>query len=650
MRRSITEEGIVRKDLDAGMAADVTERSDRNASSESDRVYATRRSALGVTAAATAGFLANRALSPEAAQAEGVSSVNGKTGAVVLNAANVEAFANLSVQVVATANVEVKGIPAKSLTDESTLTEGQLILLTKQTVASENGVWIVKGGATKWTRPGGFATSSEQYGVIVPVVGGAVHAGSVWVLKNATKVIVGTTAQQWEEQAALTSAPFIFGINGNYIDYSTWVPENVLGDRGGNINEGETSNGLDIEYNASASERERLVTYVGERLAKGMVPDVIVDCVSLGSVTASTYATNFLTIIKGILVAHPTTTVVFEIINEPYFKTTESVGIKRYAEICTATYEAVEKALSKKELGELTSMPTLLVAAWGRYAYYESGKEHYSNPELGRGWLRDLLKEWPAGKKKINGFYSHPYGNAVGGPLGVVSKGQETGFRAVASEHQVALEEGCTGAGNFWITEYGWNRTHLPGSTEAIREAEQAEKMQEALELAWQFYAEGWLKASMVYQNNGYGEEAGLGLYGTPSQSVLTGFATARRAPLLDIALPSWPPPGVFNGPSFPSISTAFGSEHVANQTRLVTVTVTVELNPGAVAGENAIAEVMIKNPESGEGAIALGKEKQPAKAETAVERMLTFDVPPGWKWQIKGERGKINEVIYQER
>jgi hypothetical protein len=44
----------------------------------------TRRAALGMTAAMTAGLLAEKALSPDSAHAEGVSSVNGKTGAVTL--------------------------------------------------------------------------------------------------------------------------------------------------------------------------------------------------------------------------------------------------------------------------------------------------------------------------------------------------------------------------------------------------------------------------------------------------------------------------------------------------------------------------------------------------------------------------------------
>ncbi len=44
--------------------------------------FTTRRAALGMTAAMTAGLLAEKALSPDSAHAEGVTSVDGKTGAV----------------------------------------------------------------------------------------------------------------------------------------------------------------------------------------------------------------------------------------------------------------------------------------------------------------------------------------------------------------------------------------------------------------------------------------------------------------------------------------------------------------------------------------------------------------------------------------
>lgn len=52
--------------------------------SATESPFATRRAALGITAAMTAGMLAERALSPDSARAEGVTSVNGKTGVVKL--------------------------------------------------------------------------------------------------------------------------------------------------------------------------------------------------------------------------------------------------------------------------------------------------------------------------------------------------------------------------------------------------------------------------------------------------------------------------------------------------------------------------------------------------------------------------------------
>jgi hypothetical protein len=145
-----------------------------------DSLLSTRRRALGITAAATAGLLVDRALAPESALA-----------------AEAESFPNLSAQAVATANISsLSGIPSKSLTDEVELEAGQIVLLVGQSTGSQNGVWAVAAGA--WTRPTGFTHGSEQRGVISPILAGATHAGSVWLLKNKAKVVVDTTAQEWE--------------------------------------------------------------------------------------------------------------------------------------------------------------------------------------------------------------------------------------------------------------------------------------------------------------------------------------------------------------------------------------------------------------------------------------------------------------------
>jgi hypothetical protein len=610
----------------------------------------TRRAALGITAAVAAGILADRGLSPDVAHAEGVTSVNGKTGAVVLTAANVEAVPSVAVQAVATSNVETKGLPSKSLTDEVTLAEGQLVLLTGQTTASQNGVWVVKGGITKWTRPAAFATASEQYGTMVPVLGGAKHGASIWLLKNTAKVIVDTTAQEWEEDSisakaleaalpgvvATTSKPLIFGVNGAFADFATWTAAGVLGDRGGNIGEG--ANGLAIEYNASAAEVKKLVEFVGERLEKGLLyPIVLINTggkenkISLAEIVPATYAEKFVSIVASVMKEHPGATV-FEIINEPWEKGEHKNNASRYGEICKVTYEKVEEAVSKKEL---PSMPTLLVAAFGRYM---NAAGEFREPEAGSGWIVDLYSGWSEGKKKINGWSCHPYGWSYG-----TYNGESNGLWSAAAQHAMIVGQGGSGANNIWITECGYDRAKKTEGGEELTEAEQASKVQHLLEVAWEWYAEGWLKAVLIYNN----ESSGWGIFGTTAQTTLTSFASARRAPLLDIGTTGSPAVGIAIGPLLEGFTapTTFGVEEVANATRPVWVYATVELE----ASKEGVAEAVVKNPGSEtEGTLTLGKVKQPAALAAATEHMFTFLVPAGWKWQIKGKNGKITHVSYQ--
>ncbi|HEY3759749.1 MAG TPA: hypothetical protein VGL37_08300 [Solirubrobacteraceae bacterium] len=612
--------------------------------------FTTRRAALGLTAAATAGILAERTLSPETARAEGVTSVNGQMGVVVLTAANVEGVPSVAVQALATSNVETKGLPAKSLTDEVTLAEGQLVLLTGQTTASQNGVWVVMGGSTKWTRPAAFATNSEQYGVMVPVLHGAKHGGSIWLMKNSTKIKIDTGATEWEEDSisakaieaslpgvvSTTAKPLVFGVNGAYGDYATWTAAGVLGDRGGNIGEG--ANGLAIEYNASAAEVKKLVEYVGERLEKGLTSPVVLintggkeNKISLGEIVPATYAEKFVSIVSSVMKEHPGATV-FEIINEPWEKGERKNNASRYGEICKATYEKVEEAVSKKEL---PSMPTLLVAAFGRYV---NAAGEFREPEEGHGWIIDLYSGWSEGKKKINGWSCHPYGWSYG-----VYNGQSNGLQSAAAQHATIVAQGGSGANNVWITECGYDRAKKTEGGEELTEAEQAAKIQHLLETAWEWYAEGWLKAVMIYNN----ESAGWGIFGTSAQATLTTFASARRAPLLDIGTTGSPAVGIAVGPQLEGFTapSAFGVEVVANATRPVWVYATVELE----ASKEGIAETVVKNPGSEtEGTLTLGKVKQPAALADATEHMFTFLVPAGWKWQIKGKNGKITHVSYQ--
>jgi hypothetical protein len=127
----------------------------------------------------------------------------------VLSKASAEAIAQEAVkkselpaaQAVATVNVTTKGIPASSETDEVTLVEGNIVLCPNQTAASERGLWEVKKGTTAWVRPVGF-TGELALGVFVDVLAGVKYAGSIWELRNTSRVVVGTTAQEWEVNSA----------------------------------------------------------------------------------------------------------------------------------------------------------------------------------------------------------------------------------------------------------------------------------------------------------------------------------------------------------------------------------------------------------------------------------------------------------------
>ena len=103
---------------------------------------ATRRAALGMTAAMTAGLLAEKALSPDSARAEGVSSVNGKTGAVELPGLTSEGKLPTSVVISSTDPLTISGAP----------TAGEVLTATSGTTAdwavSAGGVTIIPGQST----------------------------------------------------------------------------------------------------------------------------------------------------------------------------------------------------------------------------------------------------------------------------------------------------------------------------------------------------------------------------------------------------------------------------------------------------------------------------------------------------------------------
>ena len=98
-------------------------------------------------------------------------------------------------QAVATANVAA--LTGLQTIDGYTLLAGDLVLLTGQTTASQNGPWLAAAGA--WTRPHEYATGGSVVGGRkTSVVNGTVNANSVWLLQTAGTVVPDTTATTWK--------------------------------------------------------------------------------------------------------------------------------------------------------------------------------------------------------------------------------------------------------------------------------------------------------------------------------------------------------------------------------------------------------------------------------------------------------------------
>jgi hypothetical protein len=99
-----------------------------------------------------------------------------------------------SVYAAATTNLALTGVQT---VDGVSLVATNRVLLTGQTTANQNGIWLVQTGA--WTRPTDFATGSTQQGVFVFVEAGIANTSSGWTLTGTTSVTVDTTAQTWTQ-------------------------------------------------------------------------------------------------------------------------------------------------------------------------------------------------------------------------------------------------------------------------------------------------------------------------------------------------------------------------------------------------------------------------------------------------------------------
>jgi hypothetical protein len=84
-----------------------------------------------------------------------------------------------------------------AIIDGYTLASGDLVLLTGQSTASQNGLWLVPSSGS-WTRPTEFASGATIKGRSIVILNGTVNANTLWVLDSPTAgLTIDTSSQTW---------------------------------------------------------------------------------------------------------------------------------------------------------------------------------------------------------------------------------------------------------------------------------------------------------------------------------------------------------------------------------------------------------------------------------------------------------------------
>jgi hypothetical protein len=404
-----------------------------------------------------------------------------------------------------TANTGVTSVRLGVFTDEGGK-PGNVIQEGSVSGAPATNSWVTVTGLTI------PVLKNASYWLVVLSLGGSLHynahgAGgtSNWRLANREREkLFEFPETAWEAASAEgpvgfqglgkagvgTERKITFGIDAGKTDHghTEWTAHHVKLGRG--------TPGLDVEYTEAAT---TVSTAVGEALTAGIVPLVIIntpDSTVLSSITAATYAEKAAAIIKKVTEQHSSVRT-FEIINEPYAKGPHSKSnASDYAKILKATYEKVA--------AEGITEVTLLAATVGTYEKVNAEGVPtgvFSDIHQGEGWVHDLLNAETSlkegGANAITGWTSHPYGKPV-----EINNEFSSGFLTAVAIRETVKRYGGGGYNNWWITEVGFN-TGGSGPSHVASEAEQSERLLEDLKQAQLLGEAGWLKALVVYADNG---------------------------------------------------------------------------------------------------------------------------------------------------
>lgn len=97
------------------------------------------------------------------------------------------------VRAASTANATVATLDAGQTLDGVTLAEGDRVLLKNQTVATENGVYVINADGNAATRAADYAAGYKSDGSVVKVTEGTANARTAW-LQYTEPGVVGTAS------------------------------------------------------------------------------------------------------------------------------------------------------------------------------------------------------------------------------------------------------------------------------------------------------------------------------------------------------------------------------------------------------------------------------------------------------------------------